>query len=372
MKFGKEYLYRLHYLGMTRACFIASCGLRYQLWPLHKNTAQCGTVPCGLGELLCMLKFIFAQPSSRNSDAVCLQKGHYSVRYNIKRLDFKLQHHTARLFTVHLSAAQTTSHPFSLWHSQLLCQSLVSAPSLCQHSGLIEMNEEGDFYDVLVLISNMVGPWPSEKHKEQEEMKEISHSYKVNFRSEDFYWVREDKFALEDKWSRQRFFTPVQLRTSQLTYSILFSNIQSKNAPLTELNQEGEITARKGTEVERACIFSGSQTDAPSPSRWNSSLTPQQQWPVMCGFHCDKTVKFVRSPHVKSGRSAHEIWRPFSARVTELDVLLLLYICWTFHSHTPNPRGDQVSTQNPSFINTQVDLTYSTARGRGCIHESLT
>ena len=85
-----------------------------------------------------------------------------------------------------------------------------------------------------------------------------------------------------------------------------------------------------------------------------------------------KQWSLFRSPHVKSDRNAHEIWRPFSARATELDVLVLLYICWTFHSYTPNSHCDQVSTQNPSFINAQVDLTYSAVRGRVYNHEALT
>lgn len=63
--------------------------------------------------------------------------------------------------------------------------------------------------------------------------------------------------------------------------------------------------------------------------------------------------------------------RPFLLGL-ELDVLFLLDICWTFHSHTLNPHSDQVFTLNPSFINAQVDLTYSAVWGCGCIYESLT
>lgn len=48
-------------------------------------------------------------------------------------------------------------------------------------------------------------PRPSEKHLGRKEMgKKISNSDKVNFRSEDFYWVREDT------WSRLHFFTPAK------------------------------------------------------------------------------------------------------------------------------------------------------------------
>lgn len=114
------------------------------------------------------------------------------------------------------------------------------------------------------------------------------------------------------------------------------------------------------------------QTDAPSTSLWNLSLTSQQRWPVMCSVNCNKTIKLVLSPHAKSDRTAYEIWKALSAGVTELDVLFLLDICWTFHSHTLNPHSDQVFTLNPSFINAQVDLTYSAVWGCGCIYESLT
>lgn len=137
---------------------------------------------------------------------------------------------------------------------------------------------------------------------------------------------------------------------------------------------------------EQECIFSGSQTVAPSTSCWISSLslallpflflslshTPQQQWPVMCGFNCNKTARFVRSPSCEVREKCSLNMKAFFLEIQSRVLLLLLYICWTFHSHTLNPRGDQFSTQNPSFINTQVDLTYSAARGCGCIHESLT
>lgn len=79
------------------------------------------------------------------------------------------------------------------------------------------------------------------------------------------------------------------------------------------------------------------QTDAPSTSLWNLSLTSQQRWPVMCSVNLNKTIKLVLSPHAKSDRTAYEIWKALSAGVTELDVLFLLDICWTFHSHTRIP-----------------------------------
>ena len=98
----------------------------------------------------------------------------------------------------------------------------------------------------------------------------------------------------------------------QLTYGIFSPHIRNENAPWAELNWDGEIIARTVREGGRTRLyFSGCQTDSLSTSPWNSSLTPRQQWPVMCGFNCNKTVKFVRSPHVKWGWSAHEIWRPF-------------------------------------------------------------
>lgn len=110
-----------------------------------------------------------------------------------------------------------------------------------------------------------------------------------------------------------------------------------------------------------------------SASHWNLSRSHQQlQWPVMCGFNCNKTVKFARGPHVKRGQSAHEIWRPVSA-ATKLDVLQALVHLQKPFTLTPQiPAATSFSLTAHHLLTHRLTSLTLRSWGRGCIHETLT
>lgn len=152
-----------------------------------------------------------------------------------------------------------------------------------------------------------------------------------HFGSEQCHWVREGKETQEENTNTpkptdlQHFISPDRKRDCTLRW--------------TESGGRSNSLERKAARR--------------SASRWNLSRSHQRpQWPVMCGFNCNKTVEFAGGPHVKRGQSAHEIWRPVSA-ATKLDALPALV-----HLQKPFTRTPQIPAATSFSLTAHHLLTH--------------